>query len=106
VLDINMTGKIMPYTLAFIMGAGLGALYYTGLWWTVRALPAARNPALLSLGSFFLRMTVILSGFYLVLDSSWKRLLFSLLGFFLVRHVLIRRLGPAKRFNNSIQKRV
>ncbi|MBE9502581.1 MAG: ATP synthase subunit I [Proteobacteria bacterium] len=101
-----MTGKFLHYILSFILGVGLGTVYYTALWWTVRALPAAGNPALLSLGSFFVRMIVVLSGFYLVLDSSWERLLFCLIGFFLARSVLIRRLGPERRVQNSARKGV
>ncbi len=101
-----MTDKFLYYIPVFILGAVLGAVNYTGLWWTVRTLPASRHPALLSLGSFFVRMILVLSGFYLVLGSRWERLIFCLAGFFLMRYALVRRLGPEGKARNSVRKEV
>ncbi|MFY9329101.1 MAG: ATP synthase subunit I [Georgfuchsia sp.] len=79
-------------TLGFALAAGatLGAMFYVGLWWTVRRGVSSRRPALLFLGSLLLRMGVALTGFYFVASGDWQRLLPCLLGFVLARVVVIR----------------
>ncbi len=84
----------LPLILALAAGIGLGVFYFGGLWLTVRRLPTAQRPALLSLLSFFARLGVVLSGFYLVMDGHWQRLLACLLGFLGARVILVRLLGP------------
>lgn len=76
-----------PLSLAFAVFAGalLGAMFYGGLWWTVRQGASSRRPALLFLGSLLLRMGVALTGFYFVSGGHWQRLLLCLLGFVLAR---------------------
>ena len=64
--------KIVELGAALLAGGGLGGFYFAGLWWTVRKLPTAQSPALLSLGSFLLRTTVVLAGFYLVMGDRAK----------------------------------
>jgi F1F0 ATPase subunit 2 len=86
--------KLLPLILALAAGIVLGTFYFGGLWLTVRRLPTAQRPALLSLLSFFARLGVVLSGFYLVMDGHWQRLLACLLGFLGVRFLLVRRWGP------------
>jgi F1F0 ATPase subunit 2 len=48
----------------------------------------------LSLVSLMIRLGVTLAGFYLVMAGRWERLLACLVGFLLMRTVLVRRLGP------------
>jgi len=86
--------NLLPLILALAAGIGLGVFYFGGLWLTVRRLPTAERPALLSLLSFFARLGVVLSGFYLVMDGHWQRLLVCLLGFLGARVILVRRCGP------------
>jgi len=76
-----------PLTLAFALAAGavLGAMFYGGLWWTVRRGIASRRAALWFLGSLLLRMGLALAGFYFVAGGDWQRLLLCLLGFVLAR---------------------
>jgi F1F0 ATPase subunit 2 len=76
-----------PLSLAFALAAGavLGAMFYGGLWWTVRRGVSSKRPVLWFLGSLALRMGVALAGFYLVSGGHWQRLLLSLLGFVLAR---------------------
>jgi len=83
--------------LSFAVGACLGVFYFGGLWLTVRQLPSARRPAVLSLCSFFGRLGVVLLGFYLVMGGQWQRLLVCLVGFFVVRVILVRRWGPERK---------
>jgi F1F0 ATPase subunit 2 len=77
-----------------LAGMALGFFYFGTLWLTVRRMADARYPGSLSLVSFFGRLVVILSGFYLVMGGHWERLLASLIGFLLIRGLLIRRLQP------------
>ena len=86
--------NLLPLILALAAGIGLGVFYFGGLWLTVRRLPTAQRPALLSLLSFFARLGVVLSGFYLAMDGHWQRLLACLLGFLGARVILVRLLGP------------
>jgi len=74
--------------LAWVAGAGLGAMFFGGLWWTVRMSVSSRRPALWFLGSVLLRMSLALTGFYLVSGGSWERMLLCLLGFVMARVVV------------------
>jgi F1F0 ATPase subunit 2 len=77
-----------------LVGMGAGVVYFGGLWWTVRQLPLVRQPALLTLGSFFVRTGISLTAFYLASGGHWERILISLLGFIIVRGLLVRRVRP------------
>ena len=44
----------------------LGAIFFGGLWWTVRRGISSRRPALWFFGSLLLRMSIALAGFYFV----------------------------------------
>ena len=71
--------------MAAALGAGLGVIYFSGLWWTVRHAASFRRPALCVLVSALLRMGLALGGFYLAAGGSWQRMLLCLLGFVVVR---------------------
>jgi F1F0 ATPase subunit 2 len=70
------------------MGILLGAIFYGGLWWTVRQGVSSKRVALWFLGSLLLRMSVALAGFYVVAGGHWERLLLCLLGFVIARVVV------------------
>ncbi|MFA5916024.1 MAG: ATP synthase subunit I [Burkholderiales bacterium] len=70
---------------ALLIGALLGAVFYGGLWWTVRRAVSSNRVAFWFLGSLLLRMGLALSGFYFVAGGHWQRLLLCLLGFLLAR---------------------
>lgn len=78
---------------AFTAGLLLGAFYFIALWRTVRKLPDTPKPLRLMLGSFLVRMAVVLPGFYFVMSGHWERLVLALAGFILMRRILTRRLG-------------
>ena len=82
--------------LALSGGAGvlLGAIFFGGLWWTVRRSLSSKQPALWLLGSFLLRTSLILTGFYFVAGGYWARLSACLLGFVAGR-LLVTRLAHA-----------
>ncbi|MCC8998835.1 MAG: ATP synthase subunit I [Candidatus Contendobacter sp.] len=88
--------EILSGLLAAFGGLILGLCYFAGLWFTLQRLPYHPHPALWVAGSFALRLTVSLGGFYLILgaDRSLTRLGIALLTFMLARVILTRRLRP------------
>ena len=75
--------------LAWVTGALLGAMFFGGLWWTVRKGFSSQRPALWLLGSLLLRMSIALDWILLCCppavigsdcwcaswDLSWPRLI-------------------------------
>lgn len=87
-----------PYVaLALVAGAALGLFYFGGLWLTLQRVGQSRHPAAFALASFFGRTVVVVAGIYLVASASWRRIAACLLGFVVVRGLMIRRVRPAKR---------
>lgn len=74
-------------TLVLSGGAGLllGAIFFGGLWWTVNKGVSSQRPAFWFLGSFLVRMSITLTGFYFIGRGNWQRLLLCLLGFLTAR---------------------
>lgn len=79
-----------PLSLILSLSAGvlLGAIFFGGLWWTVRKGLSSKSPALWFLGSQLLRTSVTLIGFYLVAGGHWERLLACLVGFICARAIV------------------
>ena len=75
--------------LAFIGGLLLGTIFFGGLWLTVRKLVISKIPAILFLGSFLLRVSITLIGFYYISSGSWQRLLICVAGFITARYSVI-----------------
>jgi F1F0 ATPase subunit 2 len=80
---------IVYMILAFIGGLLLGTLFFGGLWFTVRKLVTSKIPALWFLGSFILRVSITLIGFYYIFSGSWQRLLICVAGFITARFAVI-----------------
>jgi len=76
--------------LAGIAGAGLGAMFFGGLWWTVGHCVLSRRPALWFTVSLIARVSATVAGFYLVGGGQWERLLACLLGFVIARLIVTR----------------
>ncbi len=76
--------------LALLTGALLGVFFFAGLWWTVRQLGSSRHVALLFILSMLLRTTVVVLGFYYILDDNWQHLLAALIGFIIIRMLATR----------------
>lgn len=83
--------------LAFVMGLSLGAVFFGGLWWTIRKGMTSDLPALWFSGSLLLRMGITLTGFYLIARGHWERLLICLVGFVLARLVVTRLVHQQER---------
>ena len=75
----------LALTLALLAGAGLGVIFFGGLWVTIRRGGSSERPALLFLSSLLLRISIALAGFYFVSGGHWERLLMCLLGFVMAR---------------------
>jgi F1F0 ATPase subunit 2 len=67
--------------VASIAGAALGAMFFGGLWWTLRKAMTSQWPALWFASSLLLRMGLTLSGFYFVSAGHWQRMVACLIGF-------------------------
>ncbi len=80
--------------LAGVAGGILGGVFFGGLWWTVRIGVALPYPALWFGGSLLLRVTVVLTGFYVVSACRWPRTLVCLLGFLTARFIAMRLTKP------------
>ena len=80
--------ETLTLALAWAAGGLLGAVFFGGLWWTVRKTVSSRQPALWVFGSLLLRMSIALTGFYVVAGSHWERMLLCLLGFVMARPVV------------------
>ena len=87
--------ETLTLALAFAAGAGLGAIFFGGLWWTVRKGVSSSRPALWFLGSGLLRMSIVLAGFYFVSGGQWQRLVACLVGFVIARVVVTWLTRPA-----------
>ena len=81
---------------AWLAGGALGAIFFGGLWWTVRRGVSSIRPALWFLGSALLRMSIALAGFYFVGGGHWERLLVCLLGFVMARLVVTWLTRPSR----------
>jgi len=81
--------------LVGMTGLLLGAIFFGGLWWTVRKGVVSRHPALWFLSSLFLRTVLVLVGFYFVSGGHWKRLVVCALGFFVARFIVIWLTRPS-----------
>ena len=72
-------------SLVLLAGLVLGAIFYGGLWLTVRALPRARRPVLLMLSSFWARTLLVIAAFLFLTKGGWQFALIALAGFVMGR---------------------
>ncbi len=79
--------------MAMVAGLLLGAMFFVGLWWTVRKAVFSQRPGLWLLGSQLLRTSLALTGFYVVAHGHWQRVLACLLGFVIARFIVIQFTG-------------
>ena len=90
---MNRTIKMPEFIygiIAVLVGLLLGAIFFGGLWWTVRKLQTTRHPALLFLGSLIVRMAVVLLGIYAIGAGHWERMVAALVGIVIGRFIILR----------------
>ena len=75
---------------ALLVGALLGAIFFGGLWWTVRHGAVANNPAVWFPVSLLLRSGLVIVGFYYVAAAGWPALVLCACGFLIARVVAFR----------------
>jgi F1F0 ATPase subunit 2 len=81
--------ETLSLVLAWVAGGVLGAMFFGGLWWTVRKGVSSPQPALWFVGSLLLRTSLALAGLYVVSSGQWDRLLVCFLGFVMARLVVM-----------------
>ncbi len=85
--------ELVTGILSLGAGAALGALFFGGLWWTVRRGVASRRPALWFVGGTLLRASAALAGFLVVGGGRFDRFVFCLAGFVGARLLVLRLTG-------------
>ena len=88
---------IFSVASALITGLLLGAMFFGGLWWTVRKGMTSTRPALWFFSSLLLRTVITLAGLYVVSDGHWERLLAGLVGFTIARPIVTRITGLTEK---------
>lgn len=96
--------ETLALLLAWVAGVALGAIFFGGLWWTVRKGVSSPRPALWFLGSMLLRTGIALAGFYFVGRGQWERLLVCLVGFVMARLVVVWLTRPSRENQNAATK--
>ena len=82
--------EILSLVPALVAGMLFGAMFFGGLWWTIRKGMSSTRPALWFFGSLLLRTRLTLAGFYVVSGGHWEKLLVCLLGFTIARPIVTR----------------
>ena len=83
-----MMNNILSMTFALVTGFSLGAIFYGGLWWTVKKGVLSKRPVLWFGGGALLRMCITIAGFYFICQGNWKRLIVCLIGFVMARFAI------------------
>jgi F1F0 ATPase subunit 2 len=83
-----MMSETLGVLLASAGGGALGAIFFGGLWWTVRRGLLSTRPALWFVGSMVARTGIVLAGFYFVVVHGWHRLVPCFFGFVMARPAL------------------
>jgi F1F0 ATPase subunit 2 len=81
--------ELLYMILSYIAGMALGLFFFGGLWFTVKKAVVAKTPAIWFLGSFILRVSVVMLGFYFISPGGWQLLLISVVGFIVARFLVI-----------------
>lgn len=86
------TGLVLKLLLLIAVGFAVGLLYFLGLWWTLKGLPADGGWTGRFVGSFVLRAAFVVAVFYLLMGNDWRRIFALILGFMVARFVMVRRI--------------
>lgn len=90
----DQVSGLLAWASALLAGFALGAVFFGGLWWTVRRAAFSRTPARWFLGSMVLRTAFVLAGFYTVGAGQPAQMGWCLLGFLVARGVVLRVTRP------------
>jgi len=87
---MNNINETIYMALAFTTGLALGTLFFGGLWLTVKKALTAKIPALWFVGSFLIRVSITVAGFYYVAAGSLQRLMLAICGFIIARFIITK----------------
>lgn len=80
--------------MGFVGGLLMGLFFFGGLWLSVKRLPDSRHPMLLILGSFLVRLVVLVVCFWaLARYGGWLAVVSALPGLLFMRVLLIWAFG-------------
>lgn len=97
---MNLDRLLLP----FLGGVCVGAVFFGGLWWTIRRGLASTHPELWFLASLMLRISLATSAFLLLAQGEWQRLVASLFGFLLSRSIVLHCMSkPADLTSPSVK---
>ena len=85
-----MTNDVFIWILVALAGMLLGIFFFGGLWWTIQKGLASKHAGLWFFGSLVVRTGVLLTGFFLISDGQWQRMISCLIGFIIARFVVLR----------------
>lgn len=74
---------------SLVVGLGVGAIFYMGLWWTILMRFSSKHLAFWWWTSFIVRMIATASVFYLIANEHIARYALILLGFMLSRKIVL-----------------
>ncbi|NCC81953.1 MAG: hypothetical protein EOM04_06765 [Clostridia bacterium] len=74
---------------SFLAGIVLGLIFFGGLYFTTKKLPASKSPALLMFLSITLRMIILIGGLYIVFNGEIIRLLVGIIGVFVAKYIIV-----------------
>jgi F1F0 ATPase subunit 2 len=77
-----------------LAGLAIGAVFYGGLWFTVRRGLTSKKPALWFLASSLVRTPLVLFVFFVAAHRDWERLAACLAGYLVARLIVTRIIGP------------
>jgi len=80
--------EILSMILAITAGMALGMFFFGGLWFTIKKAINAKIPAIWFFISFFLRVSIVLIGFYYISTGGWQQLIICLVGFIIARFLV------------------
>lgn len=82
-----MDDPLMKYGLMIVVGMILGAIFFGGLWMTVRQMTTSKRPGLLFLSSVVVRTLIVLGGIWYFAAGDAASICACLLGFVALRLV-------------------
>jgi F1F0 ATPase subunit 2 len=96
--------EIVTLILTCAMGTALGGMFFGGLWWTIRRAVTSPQPALWIFSSLLLRMSIALSGFYVLSGDQWERFIACLIGFAMARLIVTWITQPMEAIPVGLQR--
>ena len=96
--------ETLSLALALVTGVLLGAVFFGGLWWTVRKVVLSKRSTLWFFVSLLMRTSIVVAGFYFIAHGDWVRLLLCLLGFVVARPIVMRFTRSAEKSTHAAQE--